>query len=389
MASLNSLVAGVVSLGVALIGCADPEPVDGDEATVVDGKGDGVTSFGLELYKYGGILRARETPKLSGSTSSTSFACPTDERTTEGWRLGCTRGKEQLTLIYDPAAQVAAAIYVKSTSSPDRRSYYHCTGTSTGADKWPEDLTCESKSPRTNIGGQLVSPFNSSIPDIGIYNAHVVSDDAASGAQLLRGMKPFRDSDMEDLQNLGVDAVLIFKKATQASEVDVETDALAAIGIPASRVVNVPFAWKDFPDFAEPCRQTVHSLSVLHDWVKSGKTAFFHCTVGEDRTGYLAGLYRLLTETGTPREMFDGELCQRGYSAGNPQKPMFGVANEVDADLTPLFLKMAFKIRTGELSETSLDESVCDTDPETDAAFTGAEWDAEAYRCSPSTRYRL
>ena len=91
----------------------------------------------------------------------------------------------------------------------------------------------------------------------------------------------------------------------------------------------------------------------------------------------------------TPITIFNDEMCERGYSAGNPQKPFAAVVKEVDTDLTPLFLKMAFKIKQGELSPTSLDESVCDTDPESDPAFTTTDWNPEDFRCSISTRYRL
>jgi hypothetical protein len=366
-------------------GCIDP----GDDASdsVSDGKADGVSAFTLKLTTSSGVLRAIETPKLPGAPStSTKFACPTDERTADGWRLICDRGQEQLRLIYDPEDKVGAGIYVKSGSSPDKRSYYHCSATTAAAGKWPTELKCTAKTPKTIIDGQLVSPFSSSLDDVGILNSHVVSTD---GAKLLRGMKPFRDADFEDLEQLGVEAVLIFKKPTSATEVDDETAALAPLGIPATHVANVAFPWKDFADFEEPCRMTVRSLELLREWTAAGKTTFFHCTVGEDRTGYLAGLYRLLTEDAAIETIFEQEMCERGYSSGNPQKPFAAVAREVDADLTPLFMKMAFKISKGELSETSLDESVCDTDPETDPDFADAQWDAEAFRCSISTRYRL
>src|ERR1043165_8068190 len=376
MASPKSLAAGAFSLAVLVVGCVEPGVEDDGDATVVDGKGDGVTEFTLTLTTTTSSFKAKETPKLSGATSGStaSFTCANESKTDEGWRVICERGKEKLTLTYGPDDKLGAAIYVKTTSSPDKRSYYHCSATTATAGKWPGTLMCSSKSPKTIIIGQLVSPFSSSIDGIGIFNSHVVSEDA-SGTKLLRGMKPFRDEDFADLKTLGVDAVLIFKKPTGTGEVDEEIDALAPIGVPASRVVNVEFPWKDFADFEEPCRMTVRSLKQLKAWQSAGKTAFFHCTVGEDRTGYLAGLYRLLTEQSTPADIFQQEMCERGYSAGNPQKPQIAVVNEVDNDLTPLYAKMAFKIANGELSPTSLDENVCTTDPASDPAFAAAaEW---------------
>jgi hypothetical protein len=390
LARLTTAVATGLSLAaLALVGCVDPAADEDDTGTVVDGKGDGISSFKITLTKSSGILRGRETPKLPGATSGSTalFACRTDDRTENGWRLLCARGHEQLRFTYDPEDKVGAGIYVKADTSPDKRSFYHCAATTAAADEWPGELTCTAKTPKTIISGQLISPFTSSLDDIGLFNAHLVSE--SNGAKVYRGMKPFRDADYADLESLGIDAVLIFKKPTGATEVADEIDALAPIGVPASRVSNVEFPWKDFADFEEPCRMTVRSLKLLEGWRAAGKTSFFHCTVGEDRTGYLAGLYRLLHETATPREIFASEMCERGYSAGNPQKPFAAVVKEVDTDLTPLFVKMAFKIKQGELTPTSLDESVCDTDPETDAAFTATEWNAEDFRCSISTRYRL
>jgi hypothetical protein len=385
----KSLVASVVSLAAVLTGCTDRE--DDSDEVVVDGKADGPSEVTIKLKLTSGKLRASESPKLAGaaSGSTASFACPTDNRTPEGWRALCERGQERLTLIYGPDDRVGAAIYVKSTTSPDKRAFYHCSATTAAAGAWPSEVKCTAKQPKTTVGGQLISPFSSSIADVGIFNAHVVAEDASSGAKLVRGMKPFRDADFEDLQRLGVEAVLIFKRPTAATEVADEIDGLAPIGIPEAQVANVEFPWKDFGDFTTPCEMTVRSLKLLKTWFGGGKTTFFHCTVGEDRTGYLAGLYRLLTEQASVTTIFDQEMCQRGYSAGNPQKPAVAVANEVDADLTPLFLKMAFKIANGELTEATLDEAVCATDPASDPAFAAAQWKATAYRCLPSTRYRL
>jgi len=380
---------GALSLGIALVGCVSQ---DGDpEGTVGDGKADGISEFTLKINRLqNGTLRAKETPKLPGAPSgSTKFTCPTEGRTADGWRLLCERGEEQLTLTFGAEELAGAAIYRKSSVAPDKKSYFHCAATTAAPDEWPAELQCTSKQPQTLVNGQMISPFSPSLDGVGIYNAHLVAEDAASGAKLLRGMKPFRDADFEDLQSLGVGAVLIFKRPTASTEVDKEIAGLTPIGVPDTQIVNVEFPWKDFADFKEPCRMTVRSLKLLEDWTTSGTTAFFHCTVGEDRTGYLAGLYRLLTETATVNTIFEQEMCERGYSAGNPQKPFAGVVNEIDADLTPLFLKMAFKIATGELTAASLDESACDVDPAGDPTFADPQWDAAGFRCLVSTRYRL
>src|SRR6185369_9308464 len=101
--------------------------------------------------------------------------------------------------------------------SPDTRGYYHCTATTAAAGEWPSKLHCTAKHPKGQISGQLISPFASTVDGVGIFNAHEVATD------VFRGMKPFRDADYDDLQGLGVEAVLIFKKPTAASEVADET----------------------------------------------------------------------------------------------------------------------------------------------------------------------
>ncbi len=379
---------GLVSLALLASCAASSDEVDDDDVVGLGGKEDGVSTFKLTLTTSGTTQRANETPKLAGAPSgSTSFSCPTDDRTADGYRLLCTRGKEQLSVVYGPGEKVGAAIYVKTSVEPDHRAYYRCTATTQQPGAWPTTLTCTAKQPRTMIGGQMVSPFASTVEDVGIFNAHVVAKDA-SHASVVRGMKPFRTADFAGLSGLGVGGVLMFKKATSANELSQEVTALGNVGIPSANVVNIAFPWKDFPDFAEPCRMTVRGLKLVRGWVTSGKSAFLHCTVGEDRTGYLAGLYRLLTETSDARTIFNDELCENGYSAGNPQKPS-AVVNAIDEDLTPLFLKMAFKIKRGELTPTSLNEAVCNTDPDTDPEFAGASWDATRYQCKMSTRYRL
>lgn len=379
----------LVAILALVAGCIGGDDAD-DNIVGGGGKDDGIAEFRLSLTSSGGVLRARETPRLPGSVSGStaSFTCPVDDRKPTGWRLLCERGKERLSIAYGSAERAGAAVYQKSASEPDRRSYYRCTATTQPADAWPQELRCTAKQPTGSIGGQMVSPFASSITGVGIRNAHVVSEDASTG-KLVRGMKPYREADFEDLRDLDVGAVLMFKRPTASTEVSEEGDALAAIGLPATQFVNIEFGWKNFADFAEPCRMTVRGLKLLRSWIASGKTAFLHCTVGEDRTGYLAGLYRLLTEDSSVPTIFEEELCEHGYSAGNPQKPFAGVVNEIDADLTPLFLKMAFKIASGDLTRTTLDESVCDVDPKNDPAFADAQWDAASFRCSMSTRYRL
>lgn len=85
---------------------------------------------------------------------------------------------------------------------------------------------------------------------------------------------------------------------------------------------------------------------------------FFHCTVGEDRTGYLAGLWDVLTKKNNHKVAFQKQMCERGYSRGNPHKPEY-VVKEIRKDLTPLFLGMLELIKEGKIRLESLSSRAC------------------------------
>jgi hypothetical protein len=171
---------------------------------------------------------------------------------------------------------------------------------------------------------------------------------------LLRGAQPGNASAV--LREHGVDAVLIFKSDTRG-EVAKEISALLSTGFDESDVHHVPMAWKDL-DLGEACLQTVDALVILSKAVADGKTIFFHCTAGEDRTGMLAGLYRVLHENADAEQMFDEELCEKGYSDGNPGKPKI-VINQIERGLTPLYFALAEKITAAKTSGRNIGPTIC------------------------------
>src|SRR5687768_17574715 len=93
-------VVGATWLFVILVGCTDREPDASGPGPDPggDGKADEASELTLTLSSSGGMLRAKETPRFSGapSGSAAKFACPTEGRTPDGWRLICERGQEQL-----------------------------------------------------------------------------------------------------------------------------------------------------------------------------------------------------------------------------------------------------------------------------------------------------
>src|SRR5262249_28085802 len=94
---------------------------------------------------------------------------------------------------------------------------------------------------------------------------------------------------------------------------------------------------------------------------------FAHCTVGEDRTGAVVGLYRLLQHpTWDTYSVFIQDMCVRGYEAGDPRKmrtALDDVILPMRRELTPFFLKMAKKIKKGQLRWFDLRDESCDEEP--------------------------
>lgn len=230
----------------------------------------------------------------------------------------------------------------------------------------------------------LESPFPSTISGFGIKNSHFVLTHSGK-PQVLRSQAPRTAKDYEDIKRIGISDVIIFKNQRR-DEVDSEVESLRKIGISGDRIVSIPFLYRDFPDFKTPCRQTLAALQSVRNVRESqdsSRKLLFHCTVGEDRTGYLAGLIRLLEGERSVKNVFVNEMCRHGYSSGDPNKPAH-VSDAIDQELTPLFLKMAFLIQSKRLSwSTATQQSICDNDPVNDPRY--AAWRSETsgffWRC--------
>jgi len=206
----------------------------------------------------------------------------------------------------------------------------------------------------------LESPFPSRLTDEGITipNASVVGE---GQGRVLRGSMPInteRDN-IDQLVRAKVNHVLIFKTSVKG-DVEKEIEALKTAGFEENQIHAVDFAWKEIKDYKLACLQTLDGLSFLRDaYNTKGKTVYLHCTVGEDRTGYLSGLFRQITEHGTADKYFKEEMCENGYEAGNPQKPQ-NVVKAIRESLTPLYFQMSELIRTKKITLDTLDRKACD-----------------------------
>ena len=204
----------------------------------------------------------------------------------------------------------------------------------------------------SSICFSLSSPFDSSIPQVSIKNTHAVGE----YDKIFRGQAPL--GKVEELVEFGITDILIFKNQTK-NEIDKEYIEInnKAAGLLNTHQIN--FQWHDYSSYQLACEQTIEALEYIRSIHFSlNKKLFFHCTVGEDRTGMLAGIWRILSQGYSTKQAFYYEMCENGYGKGNPNKPAY-VYNEIRSDLTPLYLYLANKIKTGKLSLRNLNTDIC------------------------------
>ncbi len=195
--------------------------------------------------------------------------------------------------------------------------------------------------------------FKSSVKGITIPNTHIV---AAGDGVVYRGSQPLGKEN--ELLAIGVTDVIIFKNETK-NEVQTEIENLKARGINEDRIYHLPFRWKEVQSEKQQCEMIIEAMKIMKEvYEDPERSVFFHCTVGEDRTGMLAGLFTLLFEGEEADNVFEKEMCARGYEAGNPNKPAH-VVKSVRDELTPTFVKMASLIKAGKISYENLDSKIC------------------------------
>ncbi len=210
----------------------------------------------------------------------------------------------------------------------------------------------------------LSSNIPSTVDGVTIPNVHRISK---SGG-IYRGMEP-REK-IQEIIDLGITDILTFKKQTK-TEVDEQRSAFIAKGYDPKRLHHIEFPWKDIEkNPRKACLQTMKALRLIRQIKKDkNRSLYFHCTVGEDRTGYLAGIYRMAFRAWSTDGAFYKEMCKRGYSDGNPVKPE-KVVNEIEEGLSKLFFTMAYRIGKGEIFYYNLSDSVCNFDKLDDEFMT-------------------
>ena len=205
------------------------------------------------------------------------------------------------------------------------------------------------------VRANLSSPFSSTVSGLTIPNSHIVS--SHSGAQVIRGQAP-QLAEIDQLLSIGVERIIIFKNQTQG-EVTKELSDLKKKGFRANDILQVDMPWKDIGNFQDVCEMTLQSLQFIEESAQTKRTVYFHCTVGEDRTGYLAGLWGLWNGNyRTTNQAFEQEMCNHGYEAGDHKKP-YVVVKAVRENLTPTFLKMVDLLAEARRSGKNLRQIKC------------------------------
>lgn len=198
--------------------------------------------------------------------------------------------------------------------------------------------------------------------------AGVFLEPIEGSAHVFRGRSPKAD-EIQQMVDKGINSVLIIKNQTK-NEVDEEISLLTAAGISPQKIYHIPLLWKDITSEVETCEQILTALNILQQAENStDDQILFHCTVGEDRTGLVAGLFYQLLNQKSVEISYKTQMCKKGYAGGNFRKPK-SVADLVDKNLTPLYFKISKFIEDGELDFNKIDLNICKNISDVDVSET-------------------
>ncbi len=190
------------------------------------------------------------------------------------------------------------------------------------------------------------------VPLEGIGNVHSLRSDD----RILRGASP--EGKVLLLKENGVTDILIFRDGVGPHNNNEKRELMVA-GYKDSQIHHIPMKWKNISSFELACRDAVAALKVMNDIEKNPqRKLYLHCTMGEDRTGMISGLYRIVFQGWSTNEAYQKEMCNHGFAEASPHKPTH-VVNTVNAGLKSLFVRMAALVEAGRLSKDHLDSDVC------------------------------
>ncbi len=202
--------------------------------------------------------------------------------------------------------------------------------------------------PVTQIDQRHISPIcsttqNASAERVSLPNMHVVLEKNAQGAPVYRSNSPYQTQHVLEIMDLNIETVVVYKSFYDKKDKDLLYSLYTDSGYDTSRLTHIPMPWKQDGkkpfNYKKACEMTVQAMEIVQ---QSTGPALFHCTVGEDRTGMMAGLLKIQSGGMSTVKAFRDEMCARGYEAGNPTKTESpAVVKAVREALTPLYLKMA------------------------------------------------
>lgn len=205
-----------------------------------------------------------------------------------------------------------------------------------------------SAEPVTQIDQRHISPIcSSTMADnserVTLPNMHIVLEKNSNGMPVYRSNSPYLTQHVLEIIDLNIETVVVYKTFYDKKDKNLLYSLYADSGYDTHRLTHIPMPWKQEGkkpfDYKKACEMTVDAMEIIQN---SEGPVLFHCTVGEDRTGMLAGLLKIQSNGYSVEKAFRDEMCARGYEAGNPTKSESpSVVNAVRAALTPLYLKMA------------------------------------------------
>ncbi len=312
--------------------------------------------------------------KLEIVGTTKPLPCAIAQTFATGERIECRSGDTLFELLHSFADPTGGAVIHTTEGHQKIRHFYRCDSREGG--KALAETTCHLTPDRpADIQDQdLTSPIEASIATLGIPNAHQIDHEGL----LFRSMEPRTTAQFDALAGFGIKEVVIFKNGPEPY-IDAEIAQLKKRGIEPH---HIAFPWKDYPSPAPECEQTLEALRLIEQARAHHRKILIHCTVGEDRTGYLAAIYRRLAEGADRRALFTEEMCERGYDMGDPYKPYQAVSLKIRDAITRLYLEMTDRIDEHRLSLARLDNGVCQTLKPPNPALL------DEFQCHTSTRFR-
>lgn len=175
---------------------------------------------------------------------------------------------------------------------------------------------------------------------------------------VLRGGSPRSLEDLVELKKHGVEQILIFKKEKN-NEVDREIEDAISIGYRREQIQHINMPWAGLKSFKPACEMMKDGLRALQSASKANQKIFFHCSVGEDRTGALSALWRLWNNPDLdPEDLFYSEMCRFGFAEANPAKSAPTI-REIHDSLGRLYFAMAPLVASLRQQEKPLEDLSC------------------------------